>query len=92
MSDKIQGTVRELGGKAKDAVGRVVGRVTGDSKLQAEGLIDEAAGAVQRNYGVAREAAEDGLQALSEAVRDRPLAAIIIALGVGWLLGRLRIV
>ena len=88
MSDKFEGTMREFAGKAKD----VAGRVTGDSKLQAEGLIDEAAGAVQRNYGVARDAANEGLEVLSKTVRDQPLTAIIIALGVGWLLGRLRIV
>ena len=43
---------------------------------------------MQRNYGVARDAASDGLQALSGTIRSQPLAAIFIYLvirGIGSL-------
>ncbi|MBO0710824.1 MAG: CsbD family protein [Acetobacteraceae bacterium] len=88
MSDQFEGTMRELGGKAEDAAGRVAG----DTTLQGKGVADQVSGAVQRNYGAVRDVANDGLETLSETIRDQPLTAIVVALGVGWLLGRLRVV
>lgn len=88
MSDQFEGTMRELGGRATEAAGRV----TGDAALQGEGLADQVSGAVERNYGAVRDVASDGLEALSETIREQPLMAVVIAIGVGWLLGRLRVV
>jgi len=88
MSDQFEGTMRELGGRAKEAAGRLAD----DATLQGEGVADQVSGTVQRNYGAVRDVANDGLEALSETIRDQPLTAVVIAVGVGWLLGRLRVV
>lgn len=90
-------------GAAKSPTGRVedgLGRVTGDSKSQAEGIIDQAQGAAENLYGQAKDAAAsaaDGLQRTASSFEDivrrtieeRPYAAAAIALGLGWVLGRM---
>jgi uncharacterized protein YjbJ (UPF0337 family) len=55
-----------------------VGELTGDAKTQAEGLYNQAAGQAQQQ--VAR---------LSDVIKDQPIAAVVIAVAVGYLLGRL---
>src|SRR5262245_36453835 len=44
--DRVRGTAREARGVIKEAAGRAAG----DDRLAAEGLVDQAAGAVQRGY------------------------------------------
>ena len=44
--DRVVGTARNLGGKAQEGFGRV----TGDTKNQVEGVINQAAGAAQDLY------------------------------------------
>ncbi len=45
--DRIKGSATNMGGKAKEAAGKV----TGDSKLQGEGKRDQAKGKVQNAAG-----------------------------------------
>ena len=45
--DRIKGSAQQ----AKGAVKEVVGKVTGDAKLEAEGKADKAAGKVQNVFG-----------------------------------------
>ena len=45
--DRIEGSARQ----AKGTVKEVVGKVTGDAKLEAEGKADKAAGKVQNAIG-----------------------------------------
>jgi len=45
--NRVKGTARNLGGKAEEAWGNV----TGDARTQAEGAINQAAGAAQDFYG-----------------------------------------
>jgi uncharacterized protein YjbJ (UPF0337 family) len=73
MSD-FRGTAREMAGRVQEKVGEV----TGDTKTQAEGLYNQAAGRAQQQ--VAR---------LSDVIKDQPIAAVVIAVAVGYLLGRL---
>ena len=49
--DRVIGTAKNLGGKAQEAFGHV----TGDTKSQVEGVINQAAGAAQDLYGQAKE-------------------------------------
>jgi len=51
--DRIAGTARNVGGKVQEGFGRV----TSDAKSQADGLINQAAGAAQDFYGQAKETA-----------------------------------
>ena len=71
----------EFAGAARDVGGRVqqkVGEFAGDAKTQAEGLYNQAAGQAQQQ--VAR---------LSDVIKDQPIAAAVVAIGIGYLLGRL---
>ena len=83
MNDRIEGAARELGGRAQQKIGEAVG----DAKTQADGLYNQAAGRVQQVMGHAQDATES----LSSMIRSQPLVAAFTALGVGYLLGRLRI-
>ena len=50
--DRIQGAVREAGGKVE----RAAGNLAGDVKTQADGIVEQAAGAAQNALGQARDA------------------------------------
>ncbi|HYE43654.1 MAG TPA: CsbD family protein [Caulobacteraceae bacterium] len=45
--DRIEGSGRKMGGDLKEGAGRILG----DSKLQAEGRADQAAGKTQNFWG-----------------------------------------
>jgi uncharacterized protein YjbJ (UPF0337 family) len=94
--NRITGTARNLGGKAEEGVGRV----TGDAKTQVRGMADQAAGAAQDLYGQARDTAADAAVAardsaaslekwLRRTIETQPYTAAIVAMGLGWLLGRM---
>ncbi len=71
----------EFGGTARGAAGQVqeaVGEAAGDAKTQAEGLYNQAAGEAQQQ--IAR---------LGDVIKDQPIVSVLIALGIGYLLGRL---
>jgi uncharacterized protein YjbJ (UPF0337 family) len=70
-----------MGGRAQQTVGEAVG----DAKTQADGLYNQAAGRAQQVWGQAQEASDQA----SSAIRAQPLLATAIALGIGYLLGRL---
>jgi uncharacterized protein YjbJ (UPF0337 family) len=50
--DRIEGSAKNVGGKIKEGVGKM----TGDSKLQAEGKADQVEGKVQNVVGGAKDA------------------------------------
>ncbi|CAO3420678.1 CsbD family protein [Azospirillum doebereinerae] len=56
--DRIEGAARNVKGTIKEAIGKV----TGDTKMQAEGKADKAAGKVQNTVGGAKDAARDALK------------------------------
>ncbi len=53
--DRIEGSATQVKGSIKEAAGKV----TGDSKLQAEGAADKATGKVQNAIGGAKDAIRD---------------------------------
>jgi uncharacterized protein YjbJ (UPF0337 family) len=77
-SNRLDGTFNDAAGKVQDAVGGL----TGDLDLQAEGKLRQLAGKTQAKYG-------DSVDQVAEATRNNPLGALLIAAGVGFLLGRL---
>jgi uncharacterized protein YjbJ (UPF0337 family) len=94
--NRITGTARNLGGKVEEGVGRV----TGDAKTQVRGMADQAAGAAQDLYGQARDTAADAAVTardsaaslekwLRRTIETQPYTAAIVAMGLGWLLGRM---
>lgn len=56
--DRIDGAAKQVKGSIKEAIGKV----TGDSKTQAEGVAEKAAGKVQSSVGGAKDAARDTLK------------------------------
>ncbi len=102
--NRFEGAARKVGGKIEGAVGDL----TGDSKTQASGAMDKAAGSAQRTYGQAKDAVrnvagqasdqasdygsqvldqlEEAGDYLAEQVDQRPITAILVAAGVGFLL------
>jgi len=94
--NRIAGTARNFGGKVEEGVGRV----TGDAKTQVRGMADQAAGAAQDLYGHARDTAADAAVAardsaasfekwLRRTIETQPYTAAMVAMGLGWLLGRM---
>ncbi|MFY9841366.1 MAG: CsbD family protein [Xanthobacteraceae bacterium] len=87
--DRISGTARNLGGKVEEGLGRT----TGDMKTQLQGKLDQAAGAAQDLYGQAADAARDTAVSfdkwLRTTIETQPYTTAIVALGIGWLLGRM---
>jgi uncharacterized protein YjbJ (UPF0337 family) len=97
--NRIEGTIRNAGGKVQEGLGRM----TGDAKTQAEGVINQVRGSAQDLYGQARDSAsqiaeEAGVRArqtassfenaLRNTIESQPYTAVLVALGIGWLLGR----
>ena len=87
--DRISGTARNVGGKIEEGVGRL----TGDAKAQIQGKLDQAAGAAQDLYGQTADAARDTAATfdkwLRRTIEIQPYTVAIVALGIGWLLGRM---
>jgi uncharacterized protein YjbJ (UPF0337 family) len=87
--NRLEGTARNLGGKIEEQVGRA----TGDTKIKAEGLLNQAAGAAQDVYGqtadVARQTATTLDSWLRSSIETQPYTTAVVALGIGWLLGRM---
>lgn len=86
--DRISGTARNVGGKIEEGVGRLAG----DSKTQIQGKLDQAAGAAQDLYGQTVDSARDTAATfgkwLRRTIETQPYSVAIVALGIGWLLGR----
>jgi len=94
--DRVIGTARNLGGQGQEGFGRVAG----DAKTQAEGVLNQAAGAVQDLYGQAKDTAADAAEAVRrgtqgaedivrETIENRPYTMALVALCVGLLIGRM---
>ena len=74
MNDHVEGAAREFGGRAQEAVGAV----TGDAKTQAQGLYNQASGQAQQ-----------AAAQFSDVVKAQPVVASLVALAIGYVLGRL---
>src|SRR3984957_6652465 len=87
--DRISGTARNVGGKIEEGVGRL----TGDARPQIRGKLDQAAGAAKDPYGQTADAARDTAVTfdkwLRRTIETQPYTVAIVALGIGWLLGRM---
>src|SRR5262249_50694981 len=72
----FDGAMRNMAGKMQETVGNA----TGDKMTQVRGRLNQAAGQMQQAYG----------NAVDEArgfTTERPLTAVLAAVGVGFLLG-----
>src|SRR5712671_6408143 len=91
--DRMTGTAKNIGGKLEEGLGRV----TGDLKAQVEGAAQQVAGSAQELYGQAKDTAANAARETAETVEDflrksiesRPYTTAAIALGIGFLIGRM---
>jgi uncharacterized protein YjbJ (UPF0337 family) len=87
--NRIEGTARHLGGKVQEGLGKL----TGNARRQAEGLANQAAGTAQDLYGQAADSARESVNTLEKSLRhtieSQPYLSAFVALGIGWLLGRM---
>ena len=85
--DRIAGTARKLGGKIQEDVGRFAG----DTQAQIKEIANQAAGSAQDSYGqaAARDTAATFDKWLRNTIETQPYTTAIVALGIGWLLGRM---
>ena len=96
--DRLGGTAKNIAGKAQESFGRVAG----DARTQVEGIANQVKGTAQDLYGQAREGASQVAcetaaaarqtassfeSSVREVIETRPYTAVLIALGIGWLLG-----
>lgn len=101
--NRVVGTARKIGGNAQEALGRVAGdaqtqaagiadQVAGaaqDLYGQARDRASQVATAVSEGAATARESASSLQVTLRHAIETQPYRAVFIALGLGWLLGRM---
>jgi uncharacterized protein YjbJ (UPF0337 family) len=83
--NRMEGAARNLGGKVQEGFGRV----TDDARTQAEGVVNQATGAAQDLYGQAADTASGLEKVLRRAIETQPYTSAFVALGLGWLLGRI---
>lgn len=74
MNDRVEGVAREFGGRVQEGVGNM----TGDTKTQAQGLYNQATGQAQQ-----------AAAQFSDVVKAQPIVAAMVALAIGYVLGRL---
>lgn len=74
--NRVTGAARETVGKVQEAVGGL----TGNREYQARGMYNQGAGQAENIVGQ-----------LCDNVREQPLTSLAIAAGIGYILGRLRI-
>ncbi len=79
MSDNIIDPNGSMANEARDATGQV---------LDAQG---RAMNQAKQTANQAQQAAREGLDQVGDYVRQQPVSAALIALGVGYIIGRLRI-
>jgi uncharacterized protein YjbJ (UPF0337 family) len=88
--NRVEGTVRNVSGKMQEGLGRM----TVNSKTQAEGITNQAVGTAQDLYGQATDAASDSAATLDRwfrnAIERQPYTTAIIAMCIGLALGHLR--
>jgi uncharacterized protein YjbJ (UPF0337 family) len=87
--NRVSGTARNMGGKIEEGAGKLVG----DTKTRIQGKLDQASGAAQDLYGQAADAARETATGfdkwLRTTIETQPYTAAAVALGIGWLLGRM---
>lgn len=74
--NRVTGAARETVGRVQEAVGGL----TGSNEYRARGYANQAQGQ-----------AENALGQVCQSVREQPLTSLAIAAGIGYILGRLRI-
>ena len=84
-TDRVTGAFEDAAGKVQDAVGGLAG----DGATQAKGKWHQAAGKAKGLYGDAADQVQSAYSGAIQRTQDNPMAALLIAVGVGYVLARL---
>ncbi|HLH95685.1 MAG TPA: CsbD family protein [Xanthobacteraceae bacterium] len=101
--NRVVGTARNIGGKAQESVGRTLGdtktqvegmvdQVKGTAQNlygQARDSASQIAGVASDTVAAARNSASTFESTLRNTIETQPYTSTLIALGIGWLLGRI---
>ncbi len=82
-------TVNDVSADAKEQIAQLREQVQTLMSERVTPALASAADTAQRYVDQARDVYSDNTEALSERVRESPLVAILIATGVGYLIGRI---
>ena len=93
--NRMSGTAKTFEGKVEEGFGRAVG----DAKTAARGQVRQTKGGIQDLYGQAMDGAGETIDAvrkipgsvedtMRDYIHNRPYTTAVIALGLGWLVGR----
>lgn len=83
---------KEKFGRAADHVEEGLHKATDKAAHAANRATDKVSDAAERGreaYGKARDRADEWLDEIRDYVREKPVQSVAIALGAGWLLGRI---
>jgi len=78
IAEQVAGAAQDAYGQAADATRKVAGAA-----------YDQAADAAGAAYGQAADATRNFDQWLRNAIETQPYTSALVALGIGWLLGRM---
>ena len=85
-------TINRVAGAFEDAAGKVqdaVGGLTGDAATQVKGKLHQASGKAKVLYDGAADQAQNVFSGMIRRTQDNPVAALLIAAGIGYVLSRL---
>ena len=83
--DRVAGAFEDAAGKMQDAVGGL----TGDAATQVKGKLHQASGKAKVLYDGAADQAQNVFSGMIRRTQDNPVAALLIAAGIGYVLSRL---
>lgn len=88
-SDRISDKADELQGSAQEQIAQLRAQVEQLMSERVTPALANAAGQVEDYARQARDMANDQAEQFSEKVREAPLVSVLIAAGVGYLVGRI---
>ena len=87
-TDRIADRASDLSGDAREQIRQLRDQVDSLMRERVTPIISDAAGRAQDAAQHARDMVEDQAEAVSSRIRDMPLTSVLIAAGVGYLIGR----
>ena len=84
-NDKLTGTAKKVEGSVESAFGTVTGNKSAEAKGDAKRIL----GAAQDAFGKVEDFATDSFDTVKTEINEKPVQSALIALGIGFLIGRL---
>lgn len=88
-SDRYADRINDAAGDTRDQIRELRSQVDSLMRERVTPMISDAAGRAQDAARQARDMASDQAEALSGRVRGMPITSVLVAAGIGYLLGRI---